>query len=269
MRFTVASPLMPDAIVDYDLSNGKWNIIQQQNLLHERTLVLYGSASSVNISKDFSSSNAKDDHSWNDLSEYFACEYYDVSSHDGVLVPLTIIYSRHRKKGSQSPGLLHGLGAYGEILDKRWRSELKSLLDRGWVIAYADVRGGGVGGRKWHYDGRRTEKLNSVRDFVSCAKFLIEEEIVQERKLAGWGYSAGGLLVASAINSCPDLFRAAFLNVPFLDPSSTLVHPILPLTPADYEGYPGDVEDFQAIRQYSPTIIFQKTLYPARMKSFA
>lgn len=73
-------------------------------------------------------------------------------------------------------------------------------------------RGGGGGGRKWHHDGRRTKKLNSVRDYVSCAKFLVEEEIVQEGKLAGWGYSAGGLLVASAINSCPDLFRAAVLQ---------------------------------------------------------
>jgi protease II len=36
---------------------------------------------------------------------------------------------------------------------------------------------------------------------------------VQENKLAGWGYSAGGLLVAAAINSCPDLFRAAILKV--------------------------------------------------------
>lgn len=34
-----------------------------------------------------------------------------------------------------------------------------------------------------------------------------------ENKLAGWGYSAGGLLVASAINKHPDLFRAAVLKV--------------------------------------------------------
>lgn len=74
-------------------------------------------------------------------------------------------------------------------------------------------RGGGGGGRKWYHDGRRTEKLNSVKDYISCAKFLIEREVVQETKLAGWGYSAGGLLVASAINSCPDLFRAAVLKV--------------------------------------------------------
>lgn len=74
-------------------------------------------------------------------------------------------------------------------------------------------RGGGGGGRKWYHDGRRTKKLNSVKDYITCAKFLIEREVVEETKLAGWGYSAGGLLVASAINFCPDLFRAAVLKV--------------------------------------------------------
>ncbi|KAK4393360.1 Dipeptidyl aminopeptidase BI [Sesamum angolense] len=263
---------MPDAVVDYDLVNGKWTIVQQQNLLYERTRVLYGSASSMNISqkssmsKNFCSNNAGDDRPWNDLAEYYACEEYDVPSYDGVLVPLTILYSRHRKKNGGSPGLLHGHGAYGEPLDKRWRNELKSLLDRGWVIAYADVRGGGGRGRKWHHDGRRTNKLNSVKDYISCAKFLIEREVVQDTKLAGWGYSAGGLLVASAINVCPDLFRAAILKVPFLDPTHTLLMPILPLTPNDYEefGYPGDIEDFRAIREYSPYDNIQKdALYPA------
>ncbi|KAL3813572.1 hypothetical protein ACJIZ3_014840 [Penstemon smallii] len=272
MRFSITSPVMPDAIVDYDVLNGKWTIIQQQNLLHERTRVLYGSASTVSssqkssISKNFSSSDADDDRTWNDLSEYYACEEYDVPSHDGVLVPLTILYSRHRRKNGESPGLLHGHGAYGEILDKRWQNELKSLLDRGWIIAYADVRGGGGGGKKWHQDGRGTKKLNSVKDYIACAKFLIEREFVQETKLGGWGYSAGGLMVASAINFDPDLFRAAVLKVPFLDPSNTLLKPILPLIPADYEefGYPGDIEDFRAIREYSPYDNIKKdVLYPA------
>ena len=36
---------MPDAVVYYNLSNGKFEIIQQQNLLQERTCVLYGTAS--------------------------------------------------------------------------------------------------------------------------------------------------------------------------------------------------------------------------------
>ncbi|GLT75252.1 hypothetical protein SLA2020_469880 [Shorea laevis] len=275
MRFTISSPVMPDAVVDYDLSNGKWNIIQQQNLLQERTRVLYGTvpiSSIIEKSKNMKTSNSmsnvksEDENLWNDLSEFYACEHYDVPSYDGVSVPLTIVYSRKNKLQNQSPGLLHGHGAYGEILDKRWRSELKSLLDRGWIIAYADVRGGGGGGKKWHHDGRRTKKHNSVRDYIACAKFLIDKQIVEERKLAGWGHSAGGLLVASAINTCPELFCATVLKVPFLDPTNTLLYPILPLTAADYEefGYPGDIDEFHAIREYSPYDNIQKdVLYPA------
>ncbi|KAK2981021.1 hypothetical protein RJ640_012180 [Escallonia rubra] len=290
MRFTISSPVMPDAVVDYDLSTKKWNIIQQQNMLHERTRVLYGSAASASSPENPSISrtsgpvnqlNFEDGNLWNDLSEFYACEHYDVLSYDGVTVPLALVYSRKKKKQAENPGLLHGHGAYGELLDKRWRSELKSLLDRGWVVAYADwlwlhfngvdldgliLRGGGGGGKKWHQNGRGTEKQNSINDYISCAKFLIEREIVQQNKLAGWGYSAGGLLVASAINCCPGLFRAAVLKVPFLDPSNTLVYPILPLTPVDYEefGYPGDIMDFQAIRKYCPYENIQKdVLYPA------
>jgi len=56
-------------------------------------------------------------------------------------------------------------------------------------------------------------KHNSIQDFLHCAKFLVEEKNVPEDRLAAWGYSAGGLLVASAINSCPHLFRAAVLKV--------------------------------------------------------
>ncbi|MBA0589251.1 uncharacterized protein LOC105802200 [Gossypium raimondii] len=278
MRFTISAPVMPDAVVDYDLSNGKWNIVQQQNMLHERTRILYGTALSSAIAEKttnvkFSSMNdvkSEDRNLWNDLSEFYACEHHYVSSYDGAMVPLTIVYSRKNRKDSQSPGLLHGHGAYGEILDKRWRSELKSLLDRGWIVAYADVRGGGGGGKKWHHDGRRTKKQNSIKDYISCAKYLVEKEIVQENKLAGWGYSVGGLLVASAINCCPDLFRAAVLKVPFLDATNTLLYPILPLTAADYEefGYPGDIDEFHAIRKFSPYDNIQKNaLYPAVLVS--
>ncbi|KAE8665934.1 putative molybdopterin cofactor sulfurase [Hibiscus syriacus] len=235
---------MPDAVVDYDLSNGKWNIVQQQNMLHERTRILYGTALSSAIAEKttnvkFSSMNdvrSEENNLWNDLSEFYACEHHNVSSYDGAMVPLTIVYSQKNRKDNQSLGLLHGHGAYGEILDKRWRSELKSLLDRGWIIAYADVRGGGSG----------------------------------ENKLVGWGYSVGGLLVASAINCCPDLFRAAVLKVPFLDATNTLLYLILPLTAADYEefGYPGDIDEFYAIRKFSSYDNIQKdALYPAVLVS--
>lgn len=135
---------MPDAVVDYNLSSGSWNIVQQQNMFHERTRLLYGSASSGNEKSSTTGStklaSAEKCQLWSDLSEIYACEHFDVTSYDGVTVPLAVVYSRRGKRQSENPVLLHGHGAYGEILDKRWRTELKSLLDRGWVIAYADVR---------------------------------------------------------------------------------------------------------------------------------
>ncbi|KAH9620636.1 hypothetical protein KSS87_008672, partial [Heliosperma pusillum] len=56
------------------------------------------------------------------------------------------------------------------------------------------------------------------------------------------------------------------LQVPFLDPTTTLLHPVLPLTPVDFEefGYPMDTEDFQALRSYSPyDNIRDDSVYPA------
>jgi protease II len=57
-------------------------------------------------------------------------------------------------------------------------------------------------------------------------------------------------------------------QVPFLDVLNTLLHPILPLTPIDYQefGYPVLLEDFMAIKKYSPYENIQKdVLYPAVM----
>lgn len=138
---------MPDAVVDYNLSNGKWATVQQQNLLYERTKILYGTsfASTTKENQTIDNNNSIRDitdgnNVWNDLLDYYECQYYYADSKDGeISVPLTVVYSKkHKVEGG--PGLLHGHGAYGEVMDRRWRSELKSLLDRGWVIAFADVR---------------------------------------------------------------------------------------------------------------------------------
>eukprot|EP01018_Ginkgo_biloba_P003873 Gb_38885 [translate_table: standard] len=273
VRLVISSPVMPDAVVDYNLSSREWVIVQQQDVIAERAQVLYGGSSSTTKDLDASKSvnkfvtkmedNCED---WNDLSEFYMCEHRDVLSTDNVYVPLTVVYSHKIKKDGQNPGILHGHGAYGELLDKRWRNDLKSLLDRGWVIAFADVRGGGGAGKRWHHEGRASKKFNSIHDYIACAKFLVEEEYIQNNKLAAWGCSAGGLLVGAAINMSPDLFRAAILKVPFLDSCNTLLEPIIPLGIADYEefGDPDDPKEFESIQSYSPYENIQRGVaYPA------
>ncbi|KAG8057115.1 hypothetical protein GUJ93_ZPchr0002g25142 [Zizania palustris] len=133
----------------------------------------------------------------------------------------------------ESPGILYGYGAYGEDLDKSWCSDRLSLLARGWVVAFADVRGGGDS--SWHLAGTKANKINSIQDFSACC-------------------SAGGLLVGAVINMLPDLFSAAVLKVPFLDICNTMMDSTLPLTILDYEefGDPNITDEFDAIRSYSP-----------------
>lgn len=77
---------------------------------------------------------------WKDYSEKYYCTTKEVISHDGVRIPMTILYSRAAYREGQSPGLLHGYGAYGDDLDKSWCPDQLSLLDRGWLLAFADVR---------------------------------------------------------------------------------------------------------------------------------
>ncbi|XP_059069028.1 uncharacterized protein LOC131067560 isoform X2 [Cryptomeria japonica] len=273
--------MMPEAVVDYNLLSREWVIIQQEDLRLESTQVLYGRFSSSNSRTEdsdnlksvnkFATRSGNDHESWNDLSDLYACENCNVYTMDKIYVPLTVVYSRKKKQHGQNPGLLYGHGAYGEVLDKRWRSELKSLLDCGWVIAFADVRGGGGGGKSWHHEGRASKKLNSIHDYIACAKFLIEQKYVHHSKLAAWGYGAGGLLVGAAINIYPDLFCAAVLKYPFFDAVSSLLNTIIPLRHynfrhIDYEefGDPTNPRDFENILSFSPYENIQRDVtYPA------
>lgn len=128
--------------------------------------------------------------------------------------------------------------------------------------------GGGGGGKSWHNAGKGLQKLNSIYDFIACSKYLCKEGYVHKKLLGAIGSSAGGLLIAAAVNMCPDLYRAIVLKVPFLDPCNTLLDPSLPLTVLDYEefGDPRNFTDFSTIQRYSPYDNIQKGVcYPAML----
>ncbi|KAI3719320.1 hypothetical protein L6452_20217 [Arctium lappa] len=250
-RVVLSSPVMPDLIVDYDMSRRTFSIVHQEEVL--------------GISSKTRNNEA---HEWMNISDAYFCERKEVISEDGTIVPLTILYSHKAHKMGQSPGILHGYGSYGEVLDKSWCAERLSLLDRGWVVAFADVRGGGGDDPSWHKCGSGLNKLNSIYDFVSCGDYLIKEGYVHKDQLAAVGHSAGGLLVAAAINMHLKLFRAAVLKVPFLDICNTLLDPSLPLTVLDYEefGNPRIKSHFHSIMKYSPyDNISRGICYPAML----
>jgi oligopeptidase B len=139
-----------------------------------------------------------------------------------------------------------------------------SLLDRGFVYAIAHVRGGGELGPQWHEKGRRHHKQNSISDFVACAEYLISRKYTRPQRLALMGESAGGLLVAGAVNQKPELFGALVTDSPFVDVINTLADPSLPLTATDWGewGDPAKEEDYRYLKKYSPYENVRPAAYP-------
>lgn len=138
---------MPDVIVDYDMSRRTFSIVQQEELgSASGNSGFFSIACEREANELIDTQNYDNKHQtrglqgWKVFSNVYCCERKEVVSHDGVKVPLTILYSRKAWQRDQSPGLLQAYGAYGEVLDKSWCTDRLSLLDRGWVVAFADVR---------------------------------------------------------------------------------------------------------------------------------
>lgn len=139
-------------------------------------------------------------------------------SHDGTLVPLTILHKRGIKLDGKNPTLLSGYGAYGSPIKPFVYLTGLAWLERGGVYAYPHVRGGGEYGREWHLAGQKSNKPNSWKDLIACAEFLIKERYTSASHLGAEGVSAGGILVGGAITERPELFGAAVLRMGLLNP---------------------------------------------------
>ena len=132
---------------------------------------------------------------------------------DGTLIPLSIIGRRDLVHDGRRPVLLDGYGSYGISYDPEFLPTMLPWLDRGGVFAVAHVRGGGEGGQAWHDAGRIATKMNTITDFIACARALIARHYTDPAHLAGSGTSAGGILIGGAITQAPELFRAALVRV--------------------------------------------------------
>lgn len=136
-----------------------------------------------------------------------------VASHDGVQIPLSIVHRKDLQLDHSHPALISGYGAYGFSMRMRFDPVELAWLERGGVIAFAHVRGGGAFGKQWHHAGRKLTKPNTWKDFIACAEHLVTAGYTSPAKLAGKGGSAGGILIGRAITERPDLFAAAQISV--------------------------------------------------------
>ncbi len=234
LRFGFTSMVTPAMVVEYDMVAHTWTVLKQTEVLGGFDRSRYGS------------------------------ERLYATAADGTRVPVSLAYRLPLEREGSRPLLLNGYGAYGACYDPGFSSNLLSLLDRGFVVAIAHVRGGEELGRAWYEGGKLLNKRNSFTDFIAAAEHLVAEGYTSAHRLAIGGASAGGLLMGAATNLRPDLFQAVLAEVPFVDVVNTMLDATLPLTVIEYDewGNPNDQEFYQYIRSYSPYDNVQARDYP-------
>jgi oligopeptidase B len=197
----------------------------------------------------------------------FVVERVNATAADGTQIPISLAHKRGVPHDGSAPLLLDGYGAYGLPNDVGFSVGALSLLDRGVIFAMAHIRGGGELGKPWHDAGRMEKKKNSFNDFIAAAEFLVEKKYTSRERLVIQGGSAGGLLMGAVLNLRPDLFKAAVLDVPFVDVINTMLDETLPLTVTEFEewGNPKQKAEFDYIRSYCPYTNLAARDYPAML----
>jgi oligopeptidase B len=234
LRYSVTSMKTPNTIVDYDMDS-------KAKTVKKIAPVLGG----------FNSDN-------------YTTEFIWATARDGVKVPISLVYRTTTKLDGTAPCYLNGYGSYGSSSDPYFNRDDISLLDRGFVIAIAHIRGGMEMGYKWYEDGKMLHKMNTFTDFIDCADFLVKEKFTSPDRLFAEGRSAGGLLMGVVTNMRPDLFKGIVTGVPFVDVLTTMSDPTIPLTTGEYTewGNPANKAEYDYMKQYSPYDNLKKGNYP-------
>jgi len=176
-------------------------------------------------------------------------------SHDGELVPVSLIHHRDTPIDGSAPCLLYGYGAYGIAIPAGFNTNCLSLVDRGFVYAIAHIRGGKDKGYAWYEDGKREKKTNTFLDFIAAARHLVARRYTAHDRIVAQGGSAGGMLMGAIANMAPEAFGGIIAEVPFVDVLATMLDDTLPLTPPEWPEWGNPIqsaEDYGTIAAYSP-----------------
>jgi prolyl oligopeptidase len=194
----------------------------------------------------------------------FVTEQVFVTSSDGTEVPMFLTRRRDIDADGTRKALLYGYGGFDIPLTPSFGITFATWVDRGGVLAVANLRGGGEYGRAWHDAGRLANKQNVFDDFGACARWLAGSWSRPDR-IGISGGSNGGLLVGASITQHPELFGAAVADVGVFDMLRFHKFTIGWAWKSDY-GDPDDPEQYAWLRAYSPLHNIRDGLcYPSTM----
>jgi oligopeptidase B len=201
-----------------------------------------------------------------DVANY-RTEFLWVRARDGKEIPVSLVMRKSVRLDGSAPLYQYGYGSYGFSTDPVFRSSWISLLDRGFVVAIAHVRGGQELGRAWYEDGRLLHKKNSFTDFIDVTEHLVALKYAAEDKVFASGGSAGGLLVGAVSNMAPQDYRGIIANVPFVDAVTTMLDESIPLTTNEFDqwGNPKEKKYYDYMLSYSPYDNVTAQRYPAML----
>ncbi|WP_187970158.1 S9 family peptidase [Aquibium microcysteis] len=225
IRFSYSSMTTPSQVYDYDMAT------------RERTLL---KTQEVPSGHD---------------AEHYVTRRLMAPSHDGELVPVSLLYHRDTPLDGSAPCLLYGYGSYGIAIPAAFNTNILSLADRGLVYAIAHTRGGKDKGFSWYEEGKRERKTNTFLDFIAVARHLVAEGYTAHDRIVAQGGSAGGMLMGAIANMAPEAFGAIVAEVPFVDVLTTMLDETLPLTPPEWPEWGNPIAsaaDYATIAAYSP-----------------
>ncbi len=190
------------------------------------------------------------------FTEKYIASERQAHSFDGTHVPYHLVKATTTKKPC---GLLvYGYGSYGATTNiHNCIKDFAPLLDIGWVIAYAYIRGGGDGDYKWAADGRLYNRIRSIEDFEAVILSARGSTGVSADRTVISGRSAGGMLVGAvaARNSGGQLFKGVWAEEPFVDAVTSMANDNYPHTMPE-QGEFGDPKrsalDFMTTMEFSP-----------------
>ena len=183
--------------------------------------------------------------------DHFTTTTITYKSRDNEDVPITIVYKKGLQLDGNNPTLLKAYGGYGAVSGPVYDTGLLYFLEKGGVYAYAEIRGGGEKGLKWHEAGKGLNKINAFNDFIDAAEFLISQKYTSPNKLAITGTSHGGLVVGVAMTKRPDLFKVAIPRMGVFDMAQYGKFTVGEMNYKEY-GNPEQKKEYQSLLAYSP-----------------
>ena len=188
-----------------------------------------------------------------------------VKSHDGVMVPVSIIHNKNIAMDNSHPTTMYSYGSYGISTGPFFSPLMLVHTLYGGIFVVPHVRGGGELGDAWHRAGQKMNKSNTWKDAIATAEYLIDEGYTKPEKLSFFGGSAGGILVGRAVTERPDLFSAVAPMVGAMNTVRMEETPNGPVNAPEF-GTVKDPEEFKGLLEMDSYHHLEKgTDYPAML----